>query len=49
VVTTSLLVSAGSWLIRRWGAVVGTTKYSEQSHVPNHDSKEKEFELKENS
>ena len=49
MVTTSLLVSAGSWLIRRWGAVVGTTKYSEQSHVPNHDSKEKEFELKENS
>ena len=28
---------------------MGTTKYSEQSHVPNHDSKEKEFELKENS
>ena len=49
MVTTSLLVSAGSWLIRRWGAVVGTTKYSEQSHVPNHDSKEKEFKLKENS
>ena len=28
---------------------MGTTKYSEQSHVPNHDSKEKEFKLKENS
>jgi len=24
--------SAASWLIRRWGAVVGTTKYSEQNH-----------------
>ena len=29
--------------------VVGTTRHSEQNHVPNHDSKEKEFKLKENS
>ena len=34
-----------SWLVRRWGAVVGTTKYSEQNHNP----KEKGFKLKEYS
>ena len=38
-------VPTDSWLVRRWGAVVGTTKYSEQNHNP----KEKGFKLKEYS